>query len=452
LINKISGERHAITSPVAGTTRDRQYVDVSWNGKEFTLVDTAGLIFANAELEQNVKKQIDVAKGEADILVFVADSKADPATISREVLVYFRKSKKPVILAINKVDAPNKVEAMLAEFAHLGIKPSFAVSAVTGRGLGDLLDAIASKIEELGLKGEKDPDTGIKVAIVGKPNVGKSTLFNKILGQERSVVSSIPGTTRNPVDSYVAIDGTEYVFIDTAGLKKKTHNQELPDIYSGFHAFKSIRRSDVCIFVLDSVEEISKQDQQIAAEIAEQNKGVIIVANKVDAYAPDEYKPASEAQLAGERNAPRAKSYKTDKKKQSMQDQLKDFISSHFQFLWMSPVFLISAQSDTDFSEILNAVKSIYAAREKTVSPEELKKLLDHTMKVNPPKLIRDQRAPKVFSLNQIGTKPPEFELVVNYSAAISQQFRKAVQNGIIRDLGFWGTPVVLKMNSKDKK
>lgn len=427
LINKIAGERRAITSDVAGTTRDRQYMDTAWNGVEFTLVDTAGLSLGGKdELEYNINKQIEIAMQEADLVVLVVDGKLNRNSIDQSTLKKFRSIKKPLLLTVNKLDSIKTREEKLAEFSSLGIKNMFGVSAVSGVGIGDMLDSFAEIIKTLPGKSahsensQSEDEQRIAVSIVGKPNVGKSSIFNKILNEERVVVSPVPGTTRAAIDSEISIDGVDYTFIDTAGLKKKAYRQEQPDVFAGFQTFKSIRRSDVCFFVIDSVEEITKQDQRVAQEIFALEKGCIVLANKLDVYDGDK-------------------------------EKLQDYISMHFPFLWMCPVFFVSAKTGEGLSEAIAAIKPIYDRRHKTIPEESLKELLAKLMKKNPPKLLRDQKAPKVLGLRQTDVNPPHFELLVNHPAAISQQFRKFVENSIIRDLDFWGTPIVSRLRGKDK-
>lgn len=423
LLNKISGDRSAITSKVSGTTRDRQYIDTAWNGVEFTLVDTAGITFGqNDLLENKLNDQIEVAVKEAKLILFVVDKKAGSESVDRKTILKFRKSKVPVALVVNKSDSPKDFDKATEIFKHLGIKPSFAVSGITGRGIGDLLDFVASDLKKRKLNTSLEKKaTGICVSLVGKPNVGKSSLFNKIIKSDRVVVSPVPGTTRAAIDTQINIDGQDYTFIDTAGLKKKEYRQEQPDVFAGYQSFKSMRRSDVCFLVIDATLPITKQDQAIAREIFELSKGAIILANKMDLYEGDEQK-------------------------------LRDYISNHFPFLWMCPMFTVSADTGEGLKEALEAIKPIYEARQKEIEPMLLDNLLNKKMRQNPPKLLRDQKKPKVFNLNQIATNPPLFELVVNYPAAISMQFRKAVQNAIIKDLGFWGTPVNMILRGKDKK
>lgn len=424
LLNKISGNTLAVTSDIAGTTRDRQYIDTAWNGVHFTMVDTAGLTLDIAdELEKNVVKQIEIALQEADVVIFVVDGKELRASLPQTTLKKFRTIKKPLMLCVNKMDSPTKREERLAEFSSLGIKPIFPVSSISGRGIGDMLDHVVEVISKQNKEYPEEEFTKeepIAISIVGKPNVGKSSIMNSLLKEERVVVSPTAGTTRTSIDSPLEFEGQKYTLIDTAGLKKKEYRQEQPDIFSGFQTFKSIRRSDVCFFVIDSIEELTKQDQRVAEEIISQQKGVIILANKIDLYKGDE-------------------------------EKLKDYISMHFPFLWMSPVFFVSGLTGDGVFDALKAVKPIYERRHKTIEQEVLTDFLKKKMAKNPPKLLRDQKPPKVTGLRQIATNPPGFELLVNHPGAISQQFRKFVENSIIKELDFWGTPITFRLKGKDK-
>ncbi len=443
LINKIAGKPLAITSDLAGTTRDRQYVDTLWNGVNFTLVDTAGLDARNQdELELSLQKQIEIALEEADIVLFVVDGKQPIAAATGSVLKKFRRTKKPLLLAVNKMDSPKTRDVTSLEFRKLGINPLFPTSSLSGLGLGDMLDYITDELKKLGLdKNVREENTGIAVSIVGKPNVGKSSIFNAILKEERVVVSPIAGTTRTAIDSSIKIDGENYTFIDTAGLKKKEFRQEKPDIFSGFQTFKSIRRSDVCFFVIDANEELTKQDQRVASEILNMQKGCIILANKSDLVKnPDPIKKGFKAKKA-----------KAKGKSDDEYGSIRDYISHHFPFLWMCPLFFISAVTKKNLDEALAAIKPIYDARHKQIDDQVLYEYLQKKMKENPPKLLRDQKTPKVFTLKQLEINPPKFELLVNHPAAISMQFRKFLENGIVKDMGFWGTPINLRIRGKDK-
>jgi len=441
LMNKIAGKPFAVTSDVAGTTRDRQYVDTIWSGVDFTLVDTAGLALDGKEgLELSLLKQIDVALDQADVVILVVDGKQPVAAVDQNILKKFRKIKKPLLLAINKLDSARSHDEKLGEFQKLGIKPAFPVSSISGLGLGDMLEYITDSLTKLGLnENKKEEILGIAVSIVGKPNVGKSSIFNKILNEERVVVSPIPGTTRTAINQHIKIGETDYTFIDTAGLKKKEFRQAEPDIFSGFQTFKAIRKSDVCIFVLDAASEITKQDQVVASEIINMEKGCIILANKCDLMKKE--KAAGTLGKSGKQAADSGDAYQS----------VRDYISHHFPFLWMCPLIFVSALDGEGIDEALKAIQPIFEARNKTIPDDELKEFLFKVMKKNPPKLLRDQKKPKVTGLKQIDVNPPKFELYVNHPAAISSQFRKFLENSIIKYLEFWGTPIILKLRGKDK-
>ena len=444
LLNKIAGRPMAVTSDVPGTTRDRQYADISWNEKQFTLVDTAGLNLHNLDaLEHSLHRQIEIALDEADAIILVADGKQPTASIEQAVLKKFRKIKKPLLLAINKLDGSAVWNEKISEFQHLGIKKLFPVSAINGRGLGDLLDAVADvvpKVKKAAANDEGSPRHSIAVSIVGKPNVGKSSIFNFILKEERVVVSPVAGTTRTAIDSDLVIEGQKYTFIDTAGLKKKEYRQAQPDVFSGFQTFKSIRRSDVCLFVIDASQEITKQDQRVASEIFAMEKGCIILANKCDLL-----KTEKAAGTLGKNT--RSIGQNQDDKYQTV----RDYISHHFPFLWMCPLLFVSAIDGEGLEEVAANIKTIYEARHKQLDQEVLTDFLQKKMKINPPKLLRDQKKPKVTGLMQMATNPPAFQLMVNHPAAISQQFRKYIENSITKELDFWGTPIVLRLKGKDK-
>jgi GTP-binding protein len=249
----------------------------------------------------------------------------------------------------------------------------------------------------------------------------------------------VPGTTRTAVDDEIKIDGIDYTFIDTAGLKKKDHKQSKPDVFSTFQTFRSIRKSDVCLFVLDANEEITVQDQRIAREILEMQKGCVIVMNKIDKFSKSQKK--KELSVRAGRGA----------KNQSDNEygSLQDYVSHHFPFLWMCPVFFVSAIDGEGIEEAIKAIKPIYDRRKKTIDNQTLSEYLIKKLKTNPPKLLRDQKKPKVFSLTQLAIDPPTFSLLVNHPAAISLQFRKYLENSIIKELDFWGTPIKLHLKKK---
>ncbi len=420
LLNKIIEQRAALTSNVAGTTRDRFYAPAFWNNLTFTLVDTAGIILDQRdELEINIQKQVDIAIQEADLILYVLDGKLNPESLDRAVLQKLRKSKKDVLLVINKIDAPKKFAEVVDNYMFTGYKNIFPVSSVAGNGVGDLLDGITKNLLARGFtKIEKDP-TEISVSLVGKPNVGKSSIFNKVLGEERVVVSSTPGTTRNVIDTELKYKDHKIKFLDTAGLKKKPKNQDLPDVYATFQTIRAIHQSDVCILVIDSSIGITQQDQRIAGQIIEAGKGLIIVANKTDLLSETE-------QL-------------------KLQGNLPDF----FEFLWWAPAVPVSAKNGQGITAMMDFILQIEENRHKKIDPETLTEFFHKKQKQREPHRMRDERVPKVYSLHQVSINPPVFLMMVNEPSAISMQFRKFIQNSIIKELGFWGTPVMLKLEAK---
>ncbi len=420
LLNKIVEQRVALTSSIAGTTRDRFYAPTFWNGVDFTLIDTAGIITAQRdELEKNVQKQVDIAIQQADLILYMLDGKKGPENIDRKIMLRLRKQKKDVILVINKIDAPRKVVATPEQYQFTGFKKIFALSAVAGLGIGDLLDEITATLKKQGFeKIEKDPSE-VAVSILGKPNVGKSSLFNKILGEERVVVSSMPGTTRNVIDTDISYKNKKIKILDTAGLKRKAKNQALPDIYATFQTIRAMHKSDICLMVIDALEGISQQDQHIAGDIVDAKKGLIVVVNKIDLL---------------------------DEKAKT---KLTKNLSKFFPFLWWAPAVPVSAKSGEGVSEILNYILQIEQNRYKKIDDQALTDFFIAKQKIRQPQRLRDERVPKVYSLQQVGVNPPVFLMAVNEPSAISMQFRKFIQNAIITELGFWGTPVLLKLEAK---
>ncbi|GAC1413505.1 MAG: ribosome biogenesis GTPase Der [Candidatus Doudnabacteria bacterium] len=420
LLNKILEQRIALTSEVAGTTRDRFYAGTFWNDIDFTLVDTAGIIFEQRdELEKNVQKQVEIALQEADLILYVLDGKKSPESLDRNILLKLRKKKKDIILVINKIDAPKKIKETMDQYTFTGFKHIVALSSVAGIGVGDLLDEITNNLKERGFsKIEKDPSQ-ISVSLIGKPNVGKSSIFNKIIGEERVVVSAVPGTTRNVIDTDIVYKEKKIKFLDTAGLKKNEKNQAVPDIYASFQTIRAMHKSDVCILVIDVSAGITQQDQRIAGEIVAASKGLIIVANKIDLL--------------------------NDKEKLKLEKNLPDY----FEFLWWAPAVSVSAKNGQGITEILDFILKIEETRHKTIDDETMRDFFFAKQKQREPQRIRDERVPKVYSLKQIASNPPVFLMAVNEPSAISMQFRKFIQNSIIKELGFWGTPVLLRLEAK---
>jgi len=420
LLNKIVSRRAALATNIPGTTRDRFYAPTSWNGIDFTLVDTAGIVVERRdELEKNVQKQAEIALDEADVLIYVVDGKQPPERISNAILKLIRQKKKPVILAVNKCDSPARALNTADNFAFTGIKKIVACSAVTGIGTGDLLDVVSEELKKLGFTTLEREEGTVSVSIIGKPNVGKSSLFNKILGKERVVVSPVPGTTRNPIDTLIEFKNEKIKIIDTAGLKRKEKVNPLPDVYAAFQTLRTIRRSDICILLIDANEGITQQDQRIANEAVDTRKGLIVVINKIDLL--DEGK----------------------------REKLDKAMLDYFPFLWWAPAVPVSAVTGEGVEDILDYVLDIEKNRRKEISDEDIKDFLMRKIKANPPRRIRDERIPKIYSIRQEASNPPSFLMEVNVPAAISMSFRKFVENAMVRELGFWGVPIKLRLEAK---
>ena len=393
---------------------------------DFTLIDTAGIILdesatgSQGELEKNVQAQVKIALAQADLLLYVVDGKAPPESVNKKILQDIRRQKKPVLLLVNKVDSPKQLAAVPGNYAYTGIKTICPMSAVSGLGIGDMLDEVAGALTKLGFATSPEKTDGeLSVAIVGKPNVGKSSLFNKILGEERVVVSPVPGTTRNVIDTVVEYKGTRIKFLDTAGLKRHEKRAPLPDVYAAFQTVRALHRADICLFVIDAHEGITQQDQKIASEIIDAGKGLAIAVNKID--------------LLGE------------KERAGLERDMAKF----FPFLWWAPVVPISAKSGDSVNDLLDYVLKIDENRRREIDAERLKAFFKAKQKIRQPQRIRDERVPKVFSLAQIRTAPPVFLMVVNRPSAISMQFRKFIQNALVKEMNFWGTPVILKLEEK---
>ena len=281
--NRIVGQRISIVEDTPGVTRDRIYADAEWCGTQFTLVDTGGLeIKSEDEMWTHIRAQAQIAVDTADLVIFMLDGKTGLTHDDYEVAAFLRKSKKPVILAVNKLD--NNEQHLLYDFYELGLGEPYGISAGQAKGLGDLLDAVA---EVIGKNESEDEDTALKIAVVGKPNAGKSSLVNKILGYNRVIVSDIAGTTRDAIDTRITLDGKDYVLIDTAGIRRKRSVEENLEQYSVMRSLAAVRRADVCLIVIDSSEELSEQDVKIAGYVHEQGKPSVVVMNKWDTIEKD---------------------------------------------------------------------------------------------------------------------------------------------------------------------
>lgn len=427
LFNTILGVRKAVTGPQPGTTRDRAYAKTAWNGKNFILIDTGGLARKSGDpLENSIREQAEVAMTEADLVVFVVDGKApkassmDAAKEFKQVIRKHKLSKLPIILVANKVDSPKMVQEAEAEFGRLGIGPVFPISALTGRGVGDLLDEITRDLKDT--EHETPKDIFATVAIVGRPNVGKSTLINKLMGSNRVIVSPIPGTTRASVDVDIKWRDKTFRFIDTAGMRRRAKIDLDVEEYSLFQSVKSIENADVVILLLDAAGEPARFEQTIAGKLKNRIKGIILALNKIDKLAD--------------------------------RDELKETETATrmlFPFLKFSNIVSISALKGTKIDKLMEAVVEAKEARDTSISDEELANFLKKAKKKFPPRKLRDQRTPRIFEIVQTSSNPPTFTLIVNEVPAIHYSYVRYLENELRKDFNFEGTAIKIRVRKPRK-
>ncbi|HYC79447.1 MAG TPA: ribosome biogenesis GTPase Der [Candidatus Binatia bacterium] len=420
--NKVLERRTALTHEEAGTTRDRAYGQTEWNGLGFYLVDTAGIIpRPNSPLEKNIQKQTAIAQEEADLIIMMVDGKTNPSTLDIDVARRLQKSKKPVILATNKIDVRNpKIVASASAYKKLGLGEPAMLSSVNGSGVGDLLDRITDALKK-DFSGQKDEFKGyLRVAFLGKPNVGKSSLINKLLGEERLIVDSKAGTTRSTVEIPFERAGKKYVLIDTAGIKKKWKQDIDIEAAAMLQSLRTIGQIDVALFVVDATETITAQDQIIAQKIIEQDKPVVVLLNKID--------------------------------KLSKEDQQKrlDILPHYFPQLWWAPVVFTSGMEGTGLELVLKFAYDVYNAANKELDTFEMDKFLEDMLKKHMPGKITDERAPKIYNLKQIAVRPPTFKLTVNFPRAIAPSWRKFFEKQFRLKFGLEGSPIIFKYAKKN--
>jgi GTP-binding protein len=417
LFNKILERRAALTYPEAGTTRDRAYGLTTWNNLPFFLIDTAGIVpRPDSELEKNIQKQTAIAKEEADLIVLVVDGKTNLASNDLSVAQKLNRTGKPIVLAVNKIDVRNtRTETMGQVFQKLGLGQPFLTSSVNGTGIGDLLDAIVEKLKPEFGNQTADELSGLKIAFLGKPNVGKSSLINALIKQERLIVHEKAGTTRSTVEIPFESAGQKFILLDTAGIKRKWDQDSDVEAAAAFQSIKTLAQTDVALFVLDASSDIAVQDQTIAAEILDQGKACVIVLNKIDKVTPE------------------------------IQSRLLDILPDYLPQMWFVPVVFTSAQTGEGLEMLLKLAKDAFAAGDRQIEPEELDQFLQAMLVAHMPGKIEDQRAPKLFSLTQIGVHPPTFKMLVNFPAAIATAWKRWFEKQFRHKFGFEGTPIEIK-------
>ncbi|MBE7037218.1 MAG: ribosome biogenesis GTPase Der [Ruminococcaceae bacterium] len=423
LFNKIVGTRVSIVDDTPGVTRDRIYMESEWNGREFMLIDTGGIESGDDVIVSGMRRQAELAISQADVLLLMTNVHDGLVAADADVAAMLQKSGKPVILVVNKVDNVGNPPLELYEFYNLGLGDPFPVSSIHGLGVGDLLDEIVSRFSSIPEAEEEEDDT-LKVALVGKPNVGKSSLINKILGEDRVIVSNIAGTTRDAIDARVTQNGREYTFIDTAGMRKRSKVEEGIEHYSVIRSLAAVDRADVCVIMIDATEGVTEQDTKIAGYAHEQGKGCIIAVNKWDLVEKDG----------------------------KTMDQFRKKVAEGLSFMLYAPVVFISAvtgQRIDRLFELVNYVREQNTMRIRTGALNDI--LNEATMRVQPPS-DKGKRL-KIYYITQASTAPPTFVLFVNNRELAHFSYIRYLENQIRGVFGLEGTPVrfVLRERGEEK-
>ena len=423
LFNKLTGRRTSIVEDTPGVTRDRIYGDCEWCGRTFSLVDTGGIEpGTDSDMLKFMRRQAEIGIELADAIIMVADVRSGVTAADQDVATMLRKSGKPVALAVNKCDSIGTVNPDAFEFYSLGIGDLFETSAVHGHGTGDLLDWVLDNIPEEA-ETEEESDI-INVAIVGKPNVGKSSLLNRILGEERVIVSDMAGTTRDAIDSYYENETGKYCFIDTAGMRRKSKVDDAIEKYSNMRSINAIERADVCLILIDANDGVTEQDTKIAGLVHEAGKAAIIVVNKWDAV--------------------------ENKETNTMRDMEAD-VRNGLSYMLYAPVLFLSALTGQRVDRLFQVIQDVYAQNTSRVTTGALNSVLaDATARVQPP--TDKGRRLKIYYMTQASTKPPHFVIFCNDARLFHFSYQRYLENQIREVFGLQGTPIRITIRQKGDK
>lgn len=423
LFNKLTGQRTSIVEDTPGVTRDRIYGTCEWCGRTFSLVDTGGIEpGTDSDMLKFMRRQAEIGIELADAIIMVADVRSGVTAADQDVATMLRKSGKPVALAVNKCDSTGLVNPDAFEFYSLGIGDLFETSAVHGHGTGDLLDWVLENIPDT--QDEEEDDDVIKVAIVGKPNVGKSSLLNRILGEERVIVSNVAGTTRDAIDSYFENETGKYCFIDTAGMRRKSKVDDAIEKYSNMRSISAIDRADVCLILVDANDGVTEQDTKIAGLVHEAGKAAIIVVNKWDAV--------------------------EDKETNTMRD-MEAKVRSGLSYMLYAPVLFISALTGARVDKLFQLIQDVHAQNTMRITTGALNSVLaDATARVQPP--TDKGRRLKIYYMTQASSKPPHFVIFCNDARLFHFSYQRYLENQIREVFGLQGTPMRITIRQKGDK
>ena len=420
--NYIVGSRISIVEDTPGVTRDRVYAESNWRGRTFTVVDTAGIEPESDDIIiSQMREQAKIAIEIADVIVFLTDVKQGVTAADEEIATMLRKSKKPVVLVCNKADNMGRDKNEIYEFYNLGMGEPYPVSAANALGIGDVLDAIYDNFPE---KDENEEDDGrIKVAVIGKPNVGKSSLINKILGENRTIVSNIAGTTRDAIDTEYENEYGKYVLIDTAGIRRKSKVSESIEKFSIMRTLLAIERADVCLMMIDATGGVTDQDAKIAGEAHEAGKGIIIVVNKWDEY----------------------------EKETGTLEKYKKEIYAKLSYLSYAPVIFISAKTGQRVDKLFNMINNVAEQNAMRISTAMLNQVINEAIAIVQPPTDKGKRL-KILYGTQVSTKPPTFVIFVNNKELFHFSYERYLVNQIRKEFGLEGTPVRMIAREKREK
>ena len=420
--NYIVGSRISIVEDTPGVTRDRVYAETNWRGRNFTVVDTAGIEPESSDIIiSQMREQAKIAIEISDVIIFLTDIQQGITAADEEIALMLKKSKKPIILVCNKADNYNKSKEDAYEFYNLGIGEPYLVSAANALGIGDVLDAVYEKLPAKDLN--DNDDDRIKVAVIGKPNVGKSSLINKILGENRAIVSSIAGTTRDAIDTEYENEYGKYVLIDTAGIRRKSKVKESIEKFSIMRTLLAIERADVCLMMIDALEGVTDQDAKIAGEAHEAGKGIIIVVNKWDEY----------------------------EKETGTLEKYKKEIYNKLSYLSYAPIIFISAKTGQRVEKLFTMINKVAEQNAMRISTSVLNQVINEAIAIVQPPTDKGKRL-KILYGTQVSTKPPTFVIFVNNKDLFHFSYERYLVNQIRKEFGLEGTPIRVIAREKIEK